>query len=110
MGAKTFWRSIRWWEAGPAVVISGDGAAQAGGGGKRPAKAACDVLGNEDQLKLQWWGMFLAAADRGGDQDCIARDLNSSCEDCFLLAFDLKSSSAHLIISLLTLASPSTSF
>ena len=53
MGAKAFWRSIRWWEAGPAVAISGDGAAQAGGGGKRPAKAACDAMGNEDQLKLQ---------------------------------------------------------
>ena len=38
MGAKAFWRSIRWWEAGPTVAISGDGAAQAGGGGKSPAK------------------------------------------------------------------------
>ena len=52
MDAKAFWRSIRWWEAGPAVAISGDGAAQAGGGGKRPAKAACDAMGNEDLLKL----------------------------------------------------------
>ena len=53
MGAKAFWGSIRWWEAGPAVAISGDGSAQAGVGGKSPAKAACDVMGNKDLLKLQ---------------------------------------------------------
>ena len=53
MGANAFWGSIRWWEAGPAVAISGDGAAQAGDGGKRPAKVACDAMGNEYLLKLQ---------------------------------------------------------
>ena len=74
MWALAFWRSIRWGEAGPAVAISGDGAAQAGGGGKRPAKAVCDAMGNEDLLKLQvrWWGMFLAAAVCSGLESDVA--------------------------------------